>query len=171
MDKLIFFDMDGTLARFYEKPNYLEQMYEKGFFFGLKPYKLVEQLNNDNHLDWNNIYIISACVGTDYCRAEKVAWCQHYLPKLPLHHILLCDVGENKAEMVGDHLGDATDDIECWLVDDYSKNICEWEMYAPTFNAIKFKNGINNKSGRNYDKVVRTWNTIKLQSGFMNTIR
>lgn len=172
MKKLLFLDMDGTLARFYEKPNYLEQMYEKGFFLGLKPYKWVQQLNNDTTIDWSNVYVLSACIDTQYCRIEKIAWCEQYLPKLPLQNILLCAVGENKAKVVQDRLGNIANNAECWLVDDYSKNIYEWktyqgwELFQPTFCAIKFKNGINNKSGQNYNNIARTWNTIKRQSGF-----
>lgn len=34
----LFIDLDGTVARFYDaSPNYLEQMYEKGYFRNLQP--------------------------------------------------------------------------------------------------------------------------------------
>lgn len=167
MNKLLFFDMDGTLARFYEKPNYLEKMYEKGFFFELKPYKWVQELNKDaNRIDWESIYIISACVDTPNCRIEKLAWLRTYLPHLCPENILLCDVGENKAEIIANQLGDMVDDCECWLIDDYSRNIYEWVIEHPNFHAIKFVNGINNKSGRNYGCVARNWDSIKTKSGF-----
>ncbi len=35
---LLFVDMDGTLARFHDEVQYLERMFEKGFFLGLKPF-------------------------------------------------------------------------------------------------------------------------------------
>lgn len=170
MNKKLFFDMDGTLARFYEKPNYLEKMYEKGFFYGLKPYKWVNELSTDNRIEWENIYIISACIDTPYCRTEKLTWLRTYLPKLLPENILLCDVGENKAEIIANQLGDMVDDYECWLVDDYSRNIYEWATEHPNFRAIKFVNGINNKSGRNYGCVARNWNSIRVKSGFMTIL-
>ena len=37
---MIWFDMDGTLAKFYEHNDCLERMYEKGYFMGLNAYKL-----------------------------------------------------------------------------------------------------------------------------------
>lgn len=33
----LFCDMDGTLAKFYYKKNYLEKMYEQGYFENLPP--------------------------------------------------------------------------------------------------------------------------------------
>ena len=38
MEKVLFVDLDGTMARFYEHTNYLEKMYERGYFANLRPY-------------------------------------------------------------------------------------------------------------------------------------
>lgn len=160
-----FFDMDGTLARFYERRNTcLEKMYEKGFFAGLKPYKLVEQLTDfADKLDcWDNIYIISACVDTEWCPEEKVAWLHQHLPKINNKHIFLCPIGANKAEVIATRCNSTNTK---WLIDDYGENIREWEQKGQGFAAIKFINGINNKKGNYYKNKARTMKQIAAISG------
>ena len=165
--KTLFFDMDGTLARFYEHRNTcLERMYEKGFFAGLKPYKLAAELNEfgDKYDCWDKIYIVSACVSTDYCFAEKLAWLRQHLPHLQEDHIILCAVGSNKAEVVELFCGKGG---EKWLVDDYGANIRDWEQHGKDFSAIKFINGINNKKGNYYKYKARTMERIAAISNIL----
>ena len=144
---MIFIDMDGTLAQIYQKQNYLEAMYEKGFFAGLKPYAWVSALNAYAKTR-DDIYILSACVDTPYCEIEKRYWLRTYLPNIPEANYLFCKVGENKAQVVLERLGDkAGYNI---LVDDYSVNLYEWQMTERNFVAIKFINEVNNKCGNTY---------------------
>lgn len=144
----IFFDMDDTLAKFSVVPHYIERMHDKGFFRNLEPYKMAKDIAKLNNYD--NIYILSACVKNEYCRQEKIEWIKEHIPNFPLSHIVLCNVGENKAEKV-----------DCgkepyFLVDDYSRNIIEWEQASACNIAIKRINGFNNKSGRIYNYTART---------------
>ena len=76
-DKIrIFVDMDGTLARFHDENLYLERMFEKGFFAGLKPFdNAVEAIKHiiDNYPNVD-VYVLSAAITTPYCLAEKNKW-------------------------------------------------------------------------------------------------
>lgn len=143
---MIFLDMDGTLAKFYDKKNCIEKMYEENFFISLKPYKLVEYITELSKK--TKIGIISACIKSPYCKVEKYAWIKKYLPFIKFEDITLCDTGENKAEIIRNKYPDCERYI---LIDDYSKNIFDWEKITDkNFIAIKFINGRNNKSGNNY---------------------
>ena len=156
---MIFIDMDGTLAKIFDKPNYLEQMFEKGFFLNLKPYAWVKQLNKFCK-DRNDVYILSACVDTEYCEKEKRSWLKTYLPNIPLNNHLFTKVGENKAEKVVEMLGEQNDFYV--LIDDYGVNLYEWQMQGFNFIGVKYLNGINNKKGKHY--------AYKIE-GFMDFVR
>lgn len=155
---MIFIDMDGTLAKIFDKPNYLEQMYEKGFFLNLKPYSWVKQLNKFCK-DRNDIYILSACVDTEYCEKEKRAWLKTYLPNIPLNNHLFTKVGESKAEKVVEIFGEKTDFFV--LIDDYGVNLYEWQMQDYNFIGVKFLNGINDKKGKHYAYKIKDFNDFK----------
>lgn len=157
----IFFDMDGTLAKFNDD-KHLPIMHEKGVFRNLKPYALAEYVNTLASKQ-DNIYILSACVLSPYCRTEKIEWCKQYLPNIPLDHIILVDVGTNKAQAVDNIVGNE----QALLVDDYSRNIYEWENHKNSYKAIKFCNGHNNKTNKNY---THKFKTIKQFNNFLWTI-
>lgn len=150
----LFFDMDDTLVKFSTERKYLERMFEQGFFRNLKPYKMAQDL--DNYLATHPnapIYILSACVDSPYCEQEKLEWVKQHIPHLRLSRVLLCKVGENKAEIVAN----ITQQFEqCYLVDDYSRNINEWNAFSKYHSAIKRINGFNNKSGKKYKHSIRT---------------
>lgn len=149
---MIFIDMDGTLAKMFKTPNYLEAMYEEGFFAGLKPYDWVRYLNNYAKTR-DDIYILSACVESDFCENEKRFWLRTYLPNIPEKNYIFCKVGENKALKICKVIGEKPGfNI---LVDDYSKNLYEWQMTDRNYISIKFVNEINNKSGHNYRYIIK----------------
>lgn len=154
-DKIrIFVDMDGTLARFHDENLYLERMFEKGFFAGLKPFdNAVEAIKHiiDNHPNVD-VYVLSAAITTPYCLAEKNAWLDKYLPNIDKEHRIfvenlstaksLCVPG---SYMYKDDNGKYHNKIfkNDILIDDYNKNLEEWEKDGGT--AIKAKNNINHK--------------------------
>ena len=85
--------MDGTLARFHDENLYLERMFEKGFFAGLKPFdNAVEAIKHiiDNHPNVD-VYVLSATITTPYCLAEKNAWLDKYLPNVDKEHRILME--------------------------------------------------------------------------------
>ena len=157
---MIFFDMDGTLAKFYKSSKTpLEHMYEKGFFLNLKPYKLAKYVN-ELAKTRNDIYILSACVESRYCREEKIAWLNRYCPNIPEDNIILCPCGYHKGNYVYELL-DLDKNKKHFLIDDYSKNLYEWEMCGKNFIAIKFINEMNNKKGLNYNHKFKKFETLK----------
>lgn len=136
MDKM-YWDMDGTLARFYEKSTCLEDMYKEGFFRSLNPYEKAISLFRAKREAEN--YILSACVDTPYCRQEKINWIKQYLPEVPESRIILVNVGEDKSKYV--------DDIKnAILVDDHTPNLLKWEIAGGL--GIKAMNEINGIVGR-----------------------
>lgn len=121
--KKIFLDMDGTLAKF-NVPNALERFAkEKGFFARLGAYKGIEEINE--MAKNGNVYIISASPNM-YADIDKIAWLNKYLPDLPMENICFCRLGENKAREIEKVL-DIKVDKNCILLDDYTKNLTEWE--------------------------------------------
>lgn len=121
--KRIFLDMDGTLARF-NVPNALNRFEnEIGFFANLKAYRGIDIINE--MCGYGNVYIMSASPH-NRADADKIEWIRKYLPNMPIENIIICRIGENKAEIVEQTLNIILDD-ECYLLDDYTKNLQEWE--------------------------------------------
>lgn len=144
----LFVDMDGTLAEF-KTVDTLETLYEKDYFINLKPNEnvlgAIKQLIAENDFD---VYILSAYL-TDsrYALEEKNAWLDKYLPELPQEKRLFVPCGTDKSVAV---LGLIRPDD--YLLDDYTKNLSEWE---PPARGIKLINGINHTNG--------TWQGDKIQ--------
>ena len=144
----LFVDMDGTLAEF-KTVDTLETLYEKDYFINLKPNEnvlgAIKQLIADNDID---VYIRSAYL-TDsrYALEEKNAWLDKYLPELPQEKRLFVPCGTDKSVAVPGLI--RPDD---YLLDDYTKNLSEWE---PPARGIKLINGINHTNG--------TWQGDKIQ--------
>lgn len=136
----LFVDMDGTLAEF--KPvDTLEVLYEKDYFLNLKPNEnvlgAIKQLIAKNDID---VYILSAYLSdSHYALDEKNAWLDKYLPELPQEKRLFVPCGTDKSIVVPGHI--KHDD---YLLDDYTKNLSEWE---PPARGIKLINGINHTNG------------------------
>lgn len=120
----IFLDLDGTIARFNVRNALQRFENEIGFFRNLKPYVNISSINN--LAKSGNVYIISASPNLR-CDLEKIAWVQEHLPNVPLKNILVCRIGENKAEKIKKELGVDINE-ETYLVDDYTKNLVDWEM-------------------------------------------
>ena len=144
----LFVDMDGTLAEF-KTVDTLETLYEKDYFINLKHNEnvlgAIKQLIADNDID---VYILSAYL-TDsrYALEEKNAWLDKYLPELPQEKRLFVPCGTDKSVAVPGLI--RPDD---YLLDDYTKNLSEWE---PPARGIKLINGINHTNG--------TWQGDKIQ--------
>jgi 5'(3')-deoxyribonucleotidase len=149
---MIFIDMDGTVAKMFQKENYLEKMYEKDFFARLKPYGWVKDLNKLAEIR-DDIYILSACVNTEYCEKEKAYWLRTHLPNIPVSHYIFTKVGENKAEKVDEMFGEKAG--YKILIDDYSQNLYDWEMQDQNYIGIKYLNEINNKSKKHYKYTIK----------------
>ena len=120
--KKIFLDLDGTLVRFNVRNALNRFETEKGFFANLLAYKGIENINE--MAKNGNVYIISASPNIQ-ADIDKMTWIEKYLPNIPKNHIVICRCGECKA-LVLRRLG-LVIDKNCYLLDDYTKNLTEWE--------------------------------------------
>ena len=119
----IFLDMDGTIARFNVRNALQRFATELDFFKNLLPYKNIGKI--DKLALKRNIYIITASPNIR-CDIDKMLWLRKYLPNLPLENIVICRIGDNKAEIIKQKLGFDIN-AETYLLDDYTKNLVEWE--------------------------------------------
>ena len=121
--KKIFLDLDGTLARFNVRNALQRFATEKGFFEKLLAYKNIEEINE--MAKNGNVYVISASPN-EQADLDKMKWISKYLPSLALENIVLCRIGENKAQVIKAQLN-INISSETYLLDDYTKNLNEWE--------------------------------------------
>ena len=119
----IFLDLDGTLAKFNVR-NALERFdKEEGFFTRLKAYKNIEIVNE--LAKNNNLFVISASPN-EQADKDKLEWLSKYLPNIQLDNITICRLGQNKGQVIQDKYNIAINN-SCYLLDDYTKNLVEWE--------------------------------------------
>ena len=124
--KRIFLDLDGTLARFIVR-NALERFdKEEGFFANLLAYKGIEVVNE--LAKTNQLFIISASPN-EQADKDKMIWLEKYLPNIRIDNVTLCRLGQNKALIIQEKYN-ITIDKECLLLDDYTKNLNEWESFG-----------------------------------------
>lgn len=126
MNKKVFLDLDGTLAKFNVR-NALERFdKEVGFFAKLGAYKGIEVVNE--LAKTNQLFIISASPN-EQADKDKMVWIQKYLPNVSIDNITLCRVGQNKAQIIEEKYSIKIDN-NCYLLDDYTKNLNEWESFG-----------------------------------------
>lgn len=127
--KRIFIDMDGTIAKF-NVPNALRRFAtEKGFFRRLGAYKGIEHIN-ELAKNKEQVYILSASPNM-YADLDKKNWLRRYLPNLQESQIIICRNGENKAKVIERKFNTKiTKDF--FLLDDYTKNLTDWENAGGT---------------------------------------
>ena len=122
----LFLDLDGTLAKFNSKRNALKRFdNEIGFFANLKPYKYIEFVNSLATKEGVSVYIISA-TPNEQADKDKLVWIKKYLNQINDKNICFCRLNENKAKVIKDKLN-ITIDNNCLLLDDYTKNLIEWQ--------------------------------------------
>ena len=120
--KKIFLDLDGTLAKFNVRNALQRFETEKGFFAKLGAYKGIEKINE--MAKNGNVYIISASPNKQ-ADNDKMEWIEKYLNNVPIENRLICRCGDNKAEFL--KAKGIKIDKNCYLLDDYTKNLVEWE--------------------------------------------
>lgn len=119
----LFLDLDGTLARFNVRNAIKRYAEEKGFFARLLAYVGIEEVNK--LANNRQLYVISASPN-EQADKDKMTWLNKYLPNLPKENIIFCRNGENKAKIIENKLS-LKIDSNCLLLDDYTKNLREWE--------------------------------------------
>ena len=134
----IYIDMDGVQA-VYGKGDTVEEMGKPGYFRS-RPVQenvieLMQALNIDEHI---NLIILSSVFKDDHSAADKLMWLMEQ--DLGDVRVVFVPEGESKAE----HAFTGGLNI---LIDDFSKNLFEWESKGPGYVGIKFLNGINGTKG------------------------
>lgn len=146
-----FFDMDGVLATY--QTDIVKNMHKNGYFAHLPVNeKAVDFLKSLMAYPQVQIYILSKTpnVFAPSSKKDKLFWLKNVLPELKESHIFIQDgrKKQTKAEFIKERLG-----VESYeqdfnvLIDDYSKNLIEWEKEGKNFMALKALNGVNNKKG------------------------
>lgn len=132
-DTIIFFDMDGVLAKWEENGN----PHEKGFMLSRKPDHAAIGLAKKLKETGYEVAVLSAVYNTA-AELEKVEW----LEKVGLGNVihLFVPFGSDKSAAVTSMT--MSNKV---LVDDYSKNLHEWEKSGNI--AVKYYNGINGTHG------------------------
>lgn len=91
-------------------------------------------------------------------------WISRYLNNIPNENITLCRCGENKAEIIENKYSIKIDK-DCFLVDDYTKNLIEWGKYGRNWNKK------NNNSSRQQSQVMERFSNKQInKSWFGNSI-
>lgn len=137
MNKTLYVDMDGTMCRFHDEPEYLRRMKtEKDFFFKLKAFDFaVEGIRRLIIKKETKVKILSTTLGKS-CSADKMRWLGEHIPELSQEDVLLVPSGKEKTEYV-------IDKQNAVLLDDYNKNL-ENAKKEGLF-CIKAVNNINDK--------------------------
>lgn len=139
-----FIDMDGTTCRFHDSNHdYIEAMWEQGFYRQLKPFeKMVEALRQMSG-DTMELHILSSYLDTDppFVTEEKYEWLEEYMSFIPKENIHFVECGKSKAECLKE-LGYEINP-RCVLIDDYNANLEDWQHNGGT--SIKFVNDINDR--------------------------
>lgn len=144
MRKRLFVDMDGTIARFHDDPDCLIHMYVSGFFYGLKPYGNVVDglrcfIKKNRSVE---VAVLTSVIGTKCCPDEKAKWLGKYLPEVS--NLIFVPQGKRKSSCIPML---CRNDI---LLDDYNKNLAEWE--ADGGASIKLVNHVNHRG-----KIGKKW--------------
>lgn len=143
MDKVnIYFDMDGTLAKWRTSASFAD-IYKEGYFWGLEPeIKLCEMANSLATNRNVNCYILTSVLEDSlYAKIEKIQWAQKYIPAMRRENILCVPYGVKKASFVEDVLHRELSLFD-FLIDDHSPNLISWDK--ANGKAIKWLNKINN---------------------------
>lgn len=143
MKKYLYVDMDGTLAQFQKKP--LEEITSKGYFRDLpvmvNVVKALRTMMKEN--DDVIIMILTSVFNDNHSISDKKCWLHEVIPEITEEQMIFVPYGERKSDYV--------DQKDSFLLDDFSKNLHEWEGIG-----IKVYNGINGNNG--------TWHGYSIHS-------
>ena len=135
--KSLFLDMDGCLTEYKDVP--VKALYEQGYFAELKPIiNVVEGLRIFCEVHPDVKISILSCILIDRPNAveEKVMWLKKHCPFL-MDSMYFIPCGTDKSLIACDE--------DNYLLDDYSKNVLEFENASANHHGIKLLNGVNGK--------------------------
>lgn len=146
MKKMLFIDMDGTIAE-WKTGATLEEVRQPRYSFELgvngNTIKALDLIYKEAKKYGSfDVYILSAVFFDTTALEDKNGWLDKFCPYIQQDHRLFVPCGENKAEFVMNKL--QTQLSECYLLDDYSSNLKQWKEAGG--HPIKMFNRINGKS-------------------------
>ena len=128
MNKILVFDMDGTIADFYGVEGWLEDLKN----YSTRPYEIAQPVYETTMLNnlintlkingWKIVIVswLSKCGSTAYnteVTAVKLAWLEKHLPSVEWDEVKIVNYGTPKSTVV---------DCDGWLFDDEERNREEW---------------------------------------------
>jgi len=146
MNKRIFIDMDGTLAKWNNVA--LDTLYKQYYYKNLEPN--INLLSNVKKLieRGQDVFILSSFLNdSKYALEEKNQWLDLYLPEIKKEKRIFVKYGDNKSDYIPNGINHND-----YLIDDYTKNLLEWDIAGGT--GIKYLNGINHTN--------KTWKGLLL---------
>ncbi|MCR5354938.1 MAG: hypothetical protein K6E43_05075 [Lachnospiraceae bacterium] len=134
----IYFDMDGVQTIYY-KDEIVEDMMKPGYFLSRTPHfemlDLIKLLLADDDF---HVTILSAVFTDDHSAYEKAVWLDKH--GLGMADVTFMPCGRCKSDYV------SKDGLNI-LVDDFSKNLFDWENAGDNFIGVKYLNEINGTQG------------------------
>lgn len=132
----VYFDIDGTLAKWNANATYEEIFDPKNHYFAkVIPEPMVIDLARKLTLDGVDVCIISAAQHDTI--PDKYGWIKRNLPFIEDENIFFSPLGADKSQFIK-----CNADISA-LIDDYNVNLREWSKTGGT--PIKMINGINSE--------------------------
>ena len=122
---MIYFDMDGVLAKYYtlEEIGNPSKINEKGYFRNLPPIEIGVELLKIT-AEYVDVGICSAVLSekvNPYAREEKLAWLEEHIGRDYITSIIFTPCAGEKAKFVPTF---SKSDV---LVDDQLDNVCDWK--------------------------------------------
>ena len=141
--KRIFIDMDGVLAKWGVNTPF-EKVKEEGYFASLDVYENMQKAIKLMIKEGLDVYILSSILKDNHSAYDKNCWLDEYLPEISLEKRFFVPHNRRKDEYIECQTdpGDSFTDI---LIDDYSKNLHNWNKSGKI--GIKAINGINGNNG------------------------
>jgi len=154
----LFIDMDDTVVDFGSNiPNIKELMVQEHYFERLQPLPFLHEVNKLASMCPENIYILSACLDTPYCKREKILWLKKYLPAVDKNNVIFTDNIHTKPKYLAKFHNIIINQYDI-LIDDFTKNVVAWQEAGGT--AIKFKNSFNTHHPEHHKYIISNYSEL-----------
>lgn len=138
-----YFDMDGTLARWYEDGRgltYPEEILDPKYhyYLNLEPHPMTIALAKRLQDMGYDVCIISCA--DESCIMDKYRWLKTLCPFIKAENMFFAPIGADKTDYVKRNADKSV------LVDDYNKNLSEWKEHGGA--SVKLVNSVNSVNSK-----------------------